>query len=63
VKIFWFTNILMPELASKMGLKSEVVGGWMPSLLSAVMASGDVEMAVAAVHQEAKVVEKMVLSA
>jgi len=62
MRVLWFTNILMPDVSQALGRPPQVVGGWMPSLLSAVMASGDVEMAVAAVHQEAKVVEKMVLN-
>jgi len=44
MRVLWFTNILMPDVSQALGRPPQVVGGWMPSLLSAVMASGDVEL-------------------
>lgn len=52
MKIFWFTNIVLPELATALGRKPEVVGGWMSSLLDAMREQGDVEIAVATLDPE-----------
>jgi glycosyltransferase involved in cell wall biosynthesis len=62
MRILWFTNILMPDVCKAFGQPAQVVGGWMPSLLSALLRTGNVEMAVAAVHRDLNSVEKMVLN-
>ena len=38
LKAFWFTNILLPELAESFGRKSEVTGAWMLSFLDVIHA-------------------------
>lgn len=47
MRVLWFTNIVLPDLARALGRTPEVTGGWMSSLLEALRGVDDVEVAVA----------------
>lgn len=40
MKILWITNILLPDICNKIGVKIPVVGGWMASSLNALKGNG-----------------------
>ena len=48
MRVVWFTNVVLEDFASRMGLKSSTSGGWMSALLSAVrdVAGADIELTV-----------------
>lgn len=48
MKILWITNILMPPVASELGVAVPAVGGWMFSSLKRLLQHLDLEVAVAA---------------
>lgn len=40
MKILWITNILLPDVCDKIGVKTPVIGGWMASSLNALKGNG-----------------------
>lgn len=40
MKILWITNILLPDICNKIGVKTPVIGGWMASSLNSLMGNG-----------------------
>lgn len=40
MKVLWITNILLPDICNKIGVKIPVVGGWMASSLNALKGNG-----------------------
>lgn len=40
MKVLWITNILLPDICNKIGVKVPVVGGWMASSLNSLMGNG-----------------------
>jgi len=58
MRIFWFTNILMPDVCKALSRPAEMIGGWMPSLLDGLRQEEDVILAVATVWPDVSSVEK-----
>jgi len=52
----------MPELALTLGRRSEVVGGWMPSLLNAIRTAAGIELAIATKDPEVNDLSKHVIN-
>lgn len=51
MKVLWITNVLFPDICSKLGVKQPVVGGWMKSSAQAILQFEDgIEMAVATLY-------------
>jgi L-malate glycosyltransferase len=48
MKVLWFTNGPLPALSTRLGQRSSVGGGWIPSLASLLRASDGIELAIAA---------------
>lgn len=47
MKVLWITNIKLPPLSERLGLKSEAIGGWMISSLNQLKGQEEIEIAVA----------------
>lgn len=47
MRVLWLTNHMFPEHAAALGEPSNPVGGWMPALADALVASGQVELGIA----------------
>lgn len=47
MRVLWLTSFPLPDLAAALTLRPFASGGWVPSLASALMESGQVELAVA----------------
>lgn len=49
MKVLWITNILLPDICDKIGVKTPVVGGWMASSLNALKGN-DIKFGVASLY-------------
>lgn len=58
MRVLWFANIMMPELAEVLGRTPPVVGGWLPSLLDALRGQAEVQVAVATLDPLADATER-----
>lgn len=47
MKILWVTNIILPEFAEELGLKSHFGGSWMSALLEEIKEIKEIELAIA----------------
>lgn len=61
MRIFWFTNILMPDVCEALNRAPEVIGGWMPSLLAGLRKKEEISLAVATIYQDVSRNEKMLI--
>jgi L-malate glycosyltransferase len=59
MRIFWFTNILMPDVCEALNIPPEVIGGWMFSLLDELRKNKEISLAVATIYQGVDHIEKM----
>jgi glycosyltransferase involved in cell wall biosynthesis len=59
VRLFWFTNILMPDVCEALNRPPEVIGGWMFSLLDELKKNGEISLAVTTICQDITHFEKM----
>ena len=57
MKILWITNIMLPPLCEKLGLKVPVVGGWMYSSAKNLVEDSDITLAVATVYEGNEIVD------
>lgn len=52
MKILWLSNIVFPEVCSKLGITPPVIGGWMQSgAKSLIKENSDIKLAVASLYQ------------
>lgn len=57
MKILWIVNMVFPEVAQHLGLKTGVSGGWMLDLSAKIAQYQDIELAVAAVYNGKELLE------
>lgn len=50
MKVLWIVNMLLPEAAEYLGVKTGFSGTWMINLSREIAQSGDVELAIACIH-------------
>ena len=61
MRIFWFTNILMPDVCEALYRAPELIGGWMSSLLDGLRKSEEISLAVATIFRDVSHIEKMLI--